>query len=152
MLAVEGRGGQLSYAAVFAPALLDPDRATPAAVAGPNGKSAKTRYGVYRNNVTASLINALAAVFLVLWALRRSARRAAVPLIPIALATGWAALILFVLRVPLNPMSAALGAVAGFPAGRLVASHFAVMTRHTAQVLIGGPALVERALGVAAFP
>ena len=42
--------------------------------------------------------------------------------------------------------SAALGAVAGFPAGRLVASHFAVMTRHTAQVLIGGPALVERAL------
>lgn len=44
--------------------------------------------------------------------------------------------------------SGAMGAVAGFPAGRLVASHFAVMTRHTAQVLIGGPALVERALGV----
>ena len=44
--------------------------------------------------------------------------------------------------------SAALGAVAGFPAGRLVASHFAVMTRHTAQVLIGGPALVARALGI----
>ncbi len=44
--------------------------------------------------------------------------------------------------------SAALGAVAGFPAGRLVASHFSVMTRHTAQILIGGPALVERALGV----
>ncbi|HKJ23924.1 MAG TPA: carboxyl transferase domain-containing protein, partial [Myxococcota bacterium] len=30
---------------------------------------------------------------------------------------------------------------------RLVASHFSVMTRETAQVLIGGPALVERALG-----
>ena len=45
-------------------------------------------------------------------------------------------------------VSAALGAVAGFPAGRLVASHFAVMTRHTAQVLLGGPALVERALHV----
>ncbi len=44
--------------------------------------------------------------------------------------------------------SAALGAVAGFPAGRIVASHFSVMTRHTAQILIGGPALVERALGV----
>ena len=44
--------------------------------------------------------------------------------------------------------SAALGAVAGFPAGRLVASHFSVMTRHTSQILIGGPALVERALGV----
>ncbi len=49
-------------------------------------------------------------------------------------------------KVPI--VSAALGAVAGFPAGRLVASHFSLMTRHTAQVLIGGPALVERALGV----
>ena len=40
--------------------------------------------------------------------------------------------------------SAAVGAVAGFPAARLAASHFSVMTRDTAQVLIGGPALVER--------
>ncbi|NNL66550.1 MAG: propionyl-CoA carboxylase [Myxococcales bacterium] len=44
-------------------------------------------------------------------------------------------------------VSAAMGPVAGFPAARLVASHFSVMTRETAQVLIGGPALVERALG-----
>lgn len=43
--------------------------------------------------------------------------------------------------------SAALGAVAGFPAARLAASHFSVMTKATSQVLIGGPALVERALG-----
>lgn len=43
--------------------------------------------------------------------------------------------------------SAALGPVAGFPAGRLVGSHFSVMTRDTAQVMIGGPALVKRALG-----
>jgi len=42
---------------------------------------------------------------------------------------------------------AALGPVAGFPAGRLVASHFSVMTRDTAQVLTGGPVLVERAHG-----
>lgn len=42
---------------------------------------------------------------------------------------------------------AALGPVAGFPAGRLAASHFSVMTRKTAQVLTGGPALVERAQG-----
>jgi acetyl-CoA carboxylase carboxyltransferase component len=42
---------------------------------------------------------------------------------------------------------AALGPVAGFPAARLVASHFSIMTRDTAQVLVGGPALVERALG-----
>jgi hypothetical protein len=55
--------GTCSYAAVFAPALLDPDRATPAAVAGPNGKTARKRYNVYRNNVTVSLINSLAAVF-----------------------------------------------------------------------------------------
>jgi hypothetical protein len=55
--------GRRSYAADFAAALLDPDRATPAAVAGPNGKAARKRYNVYRNNVTVSLINALAAVF-----------------------------------------------------------------------------------------
>ncbi len=44
--------------------------------------------------------------------------------------------------------SGAFGPVAGFPAGRLVASHFSVMAKRTAQVLIGGPALVRRALGV----
>ncbi len=56
-------GVQPSYAAVFAAALLDPDRATPAVVAGPSGKAARKRYNIYRNNVTVSLINALAAVF-----------------------------------------------------------------------------------------
>jgi acetyl-CoA carboxylase carboxyltransferase component len=45
-------------------------------------------------------------------------------------------------------VSAALGAVAGMPAARLVASHLTLMTRTTSQVLIGGPALVERALRV----
>jgi acetyl-CoA carboxylase carboxyltransferase component len=43
--------------------------------------------------------------------------------------------------------SAALGAVAGLPAARLAASHFSVMARETSQVLIAGPAVVERALG-----
>lgn len=42
---------------------------------------------------------------------------------------------------------AALGAVAGLPAARLVASHFSVMTKENSQVIIGGPKLVERALG-----
>ncbi len=42
--------------------------------------------------------------------------------------------------------SAALGPVAGFPAARFAASHFSVMTKETAQVLIAGPALVSRAL------
>ncbi|MCX2979450.1 propionyl-CoA carboxylase [Halieaceae bacterium IMCC14734] len=49
-------------------------------------------------------------------------------------------------KVPIA--SAALGPVAGLPAARLVASHFRVMTQETAQVLIAGPAVVERALGV----
>jgi acetyl-CoA carboxylase carboxyltransferase component len=44
-------------------------------------------------------------------------------------------------------VSAALGAVAGFPAARLAASHFSVMVRGNAQLLIAGPAVVERALG-----
>lgn len=57
------RGDQSCYADVFAPALLDPDCATPAVVAGPHGKAARKRYNVYRNNITVSLIDALAAVF-----------------------------------------------------------------------------------------
>ncbi len=43
--------------------------------------------------------------------------------------------------------TAALGPVAGLPASRLVAAHFSVMSKETAQVLIAGPAVVERALG-----
>ena len=54
---------RLGYASDFTPALLDPERAPPAIVSGPNGKSAGKRYNVYRNNVTVSLINALAATF-----------------------------------------------------------------------------------------
>ena len=43
--------------------------------------------------------------------------------------------------------SAALGPVAGLPAARFVASHFRVMTKRTAQILVAGPAVVERAFG-----
>lgn len=53
----------LSFAASFAPALLDPARSTPDGVTGPNGKAAGRRYDVYRNNVTVSLIDALAAIY-----------------------------------------------------------------------------------------
>ena len=45
-------------------------------------------------------------------------------------------------------VSAALGPVAGMPAARFVASHFRVMTKETAQILVAGPAVVERAFGV----
>jgi uncharacterized protein len=65
-----------------------------------------------------TLLAALVGVFLVLFAARRSAREAAVPLIPIALATGWSGLVLFILgllpgafEVDLNPMSVTLGAL-----------------------------------------
>jgi hydrophobe/amphiphile efflux-3 (HAE3) family protein len=58
-----------------------------------------------------TLIAGLAAVAVVLLAVFRRAERALVPLIPIALATGWSALVLFATRVPLNPMSATLGAL-----------------------------------------
>ncbi len=51
----------------------------------------------------------LLAVALVLLAVYRSPRRALVPLIPIALATGWSALVLVLVGIPLNPMSATLG-------------------------------------------
>lgn len=44
-------------------------------------------------------------------------------------------------------VSGAMGPVAGFPAGRLVASHFSIMIKDTSQVMVAGPALVERALG-----
>jgi acetyl-CoA carboxylase carboxyltransferase component len=43
--------------------------------------------------------------------------------------------------------TAAMGAVAGLPAGRLVASHFSVMSKSTAQIITAGPAVVERAMG-----
>ncbi|MCV0393865.1 MAG: DNA-binding domain-containing protein [Rhizobiaceae bacterium] len=54
---------RLGYAAAFTPALLDPEIGEPEVIAGPNGKSAKKRYDVYRNNVTVSLINALSDTF-----------------------------------------------------------------------------------------
>lgn len=53
----------------------------------------------------------LLAVALALFAVYRSWTRAWVPLVPIALATGWSALVLWLVRVPLNPMSAALSAL-----------------------------------------
>ncbi len=53
----------------------------------------------------------LIAVALALLAVYRSWSRALVPLVPIVLATGWSALVLWLTRVPLNPMSAALGAL-----------------------------------------
>lgn len=51
------------FAAQFAPGLLQPDRATPAIVMSTHGASLGKRYNVYRNNVTVSLIQALADIY-----------------------------------------------------------------------------------------
>jgi uncharacterized protein len=58
-----------------------------------------------------TLLAGLLAVALALLAVYRRWERALVPLVPIALATGWSALILFAIRIPLNPMSATLSAL-----------------------------------------
>ena len=57
------------------------------------------------------LVAGLIAVGLVLLIVLRTVERALVPLVPIALATGWSSLILFATGIPLNPMSATLGAL-----------------------------------------
>jgi hypothetical protein len=56
-----------------------------------------------------TLLAGLLAVGLVLTIVFRGLRRAVVPMVPIAFATGWSALILFLIGIPLNPMSATLG-------------------------------------------
>lgn len=58
-----------------------------------------------------TLIAGLLAVAAVLLVALRSARRALVPLVPIVLATGWSSLLLFALRIDLNPMSVVLSAL-----------------------------------------
>jgi uncharacterized protein len=59
----------------------------------------------------ATLLFGLLAVVAVLFGVYRSWERAWVPVVPIGLATGWSALLLWLLGVSLNPMSAALGAL-----------------------------------------
>jgi hydrophobe/amphiphile efflux-3 (HAE3) family protein len=58
-----------------------------------------------------TLLGGLVAVGLVLLLAFREPRRALLPLVPITLASGWSALVLFAIRVPLNPMSVTLGAL-----------------------------------------
>jgi predicted RND superfamily exporter protein len=50
-------------------------------------------------------------VFGVLLAVYRRVERALVPLVPAVLATGWAALVVWIFQVPVNPLSVALGAI-----------------------------------------
>jgi hydrophobe/amphiphile efflux-3 (HAE3) family protein len=57
------------------------------------------------------LVLGILAVGAVLLLVMRSRRHALVPLVPIVLATGWSALVVFLLGIALNPMSATLGAL-----------------------------------------
>ena len=91
-------------------AQLDPPRGVQAELAGlpvlvadAHGKLETSRWWLS--------LAALGAVFLVLLVAYRRLAAAAVPLVPVALATGWSFLLVFALQIPLNPLSAALGAL-----------------------------------------
>jgi uncharacterized protein len=98
---------------------LDPPEGVEASVVGLPVLAAEANGALaspWRRGLT--LLAALVGVLLVLLLVRRSVREAAVPLIPIALATGWSAGVLFILgllpgalEVDLNPMSVTLGAL-----------------------------------------
>jgi hypothetical protein len=62
VLRVDEGSAVTGYGPDFTSGLLDPGIA-PAGIAGPRGKAAVKRYNVYRNNVTVSLIGALAETF-----------------------------------------------------------------------------------------
>jgi hydrophobe/amphiphile efflux-3 (HAE3) family protein len=91
---------------------LDPPAGVTATVAGLPVLAADANHALsdpLRRVLTA--LAGLIAVALALFAVYRSWARAWVPLVPIALATGWSALVLWLIGVPLNPMSAALSAL-----------------------------------------
>jgi uncharacterized protein len=82
-----------------------------------------------------TLLAGLVAVALILTiAFRGDRRRVLTPLAPIVLASGWSALVLFVVRVPLNPMSVTLGALV-----IAIATEFSVLLseRHRQERLAG---------------
>ncbi|HWM62990.1 MAG TPA: MMPL family transporter [Solirubrobacterales bacterium] len=86
----------------------------------------------------------LVAVALVLLVAYRSFVRALVPLAPIVLATGWGALLVWLLGVSLNPMSAALGALT-----IAIATEFSVLLSARFHEECGQGRAPEAALGVA---
>ncbi len=83
----------------------------------------------------------LALVGAALLLIYRSWRRALVPLLPTVLATGWASLLLWITGIPLNPMSAALGALT-----IAIATEFGVLLVGRFHEERGGGADVEGAL------
>jgi hydrophobe/amphiphile efflux-3 (HAE3) family protein len=83
----------------------------------------------------------IALVGLTLLLIYRSWRRALVPLVPTVLATGWASLLLWITGIPLNPMSAALGALT-----IAIATEFGVLLVGRFHEERGGGAGVDEAL------
>jgi hydrophobe/amphiphile efflux-3 (HAE3) family protein len=83
----------------------------------------------------------LLVVALVLLAVYRSISRALLPLFPTVLATGWASLLLWISGIPLNPMSAALGALT-----IAIATEFGVILAGRFHEERGGGGGVEAAL------
>jgi uncharacterized protein len=88
----------------------DPPAGVTASVVGLPVLAADANSALSSNRYLLAIVGLL-AVALALLAVYRSVRRALVPLVPIVLATGWAALGLAIAGVPLNPMSATLGAL-----------------------------------------
>ncbi len=84
----------------------------------------------------------LLAVALALLAVYRSFSRALVPLVPIVLATGWSSLVIWASGIPLNPMSAALGALT-----IAIATEFSVILAARFHEERGGGRTVAEALG-----
>lgn len=89
---------------------LDPPAGVTAEVVGLPVLAADANSELSGSRYLLSIVGLL-AVALVLLAVYRSFSRALVPLLPIALATGWSALVLEAVDIPLNPMSATLGAL-----------------------------------------
>ena len=88
----------------------DPPDGVDAQVVGLSVLAADANSSLESNRYLVTIVG-LIAVAIVLLALYRSVGRAFVPLIPIAFATGWSSLVLWASGVPLNPMSATLGAL-----------------------------------------
>ncbi|HET7417397.1 MAG TPA: MMPL family transporter [Solirubrobacterales bacterium] len=83
----------------------------------------------------------LALVAAALLIVYRSWQRALIPLVPTVLATGWASLLLWITGIPLNPMSAALGALT-----IAIATEFGVLLVGRFHEERGGGVGVEEAL------
>jgi predicted RND superfamily exporter protein len=99
-------------------AQLDPPRGVRAELTGTPVLAADTG-GQFGLNWLALTAIVLALLFLATFALRVRGRGTLVPLTPAALASGWSALVLYLLPAPLNPMSAALAAIVVALAGAI---------------------------------